>query len=279
MRFIIVLGFMYCLTVPVTAKTDMIESLHSVKQEIILLNLINGLYLTNEQMEVIADKIQQAELIRNEFKNDLLNKDSDIMNILEEAKTILNSGNILSEVQKQKIHKAERTYHTLEDEKNKQLSHLESELDAILNDNQKIIIQEYKPCLVPPKTGFIGQSTEATAEHFIHLLDRVRVMPHFRFERMKEIWVGKHLERMEIKEGVLSKQEKEIEKNKILQTFHDVRNLDDKSYLIKKAELARDFMPVHDKLKHRPKKYQPGKVGRFLLNRLLLPILKDRYGS
>ena len=43
------------------------EKTRALNRDIVLLNLINGLYLTPEQTQILIEKIEMAEQIRNEF--------------------------------------------------------------------------------------------------------------------------------------------------------------------------------------------------------------------
>jgi len=256
-------------------EKEKVHKLHQLNRDVVLLNLINGLYLTTEQTENLIDKIESAEQVRENFLNELERRKDQIEEVLEEVREALLKGQEIPENLKRRVHRMKEIKHRLEDERGEKLIRLESEVEKLLTPNQRIVIDEYKPCTIPTSQGKIGQSVETAAEGAARLLTRIRHMPKDRYELTKEMFVDFHLDKIERHLGFKHEEEKEQYRQEALDVFETARSLSDKEFLVQKGELARRFLPQDVKIrKHR--KNQLGRVGHFLLDPALVPILKER---
>jgi len=140
------------------------QKLHQLNRDIVLLNLINGLYLTTEQTESLIEKIETAEQIRENFFEELERRENQIGDVLEDVREVLLKGQEIPEDLKGRVHRMKEIQHRLEDERGEQLIRVESEVEELLTSNQRIVIDEYKPCTIPPLQGKIGQSVETAAQ-------------------------------------------------------------------------------------------------------------------
>lgn len=254
---------------------DKPTKLRQLDREIVLLNLINGLHLTTEQMGALIDKIDEAERVRNEFSWETERRESSFEDILEDVKEVLSKGEEIPEDLKKRVHRMKEDEHGLEDEMGEKLVRLENEVEALLTKNQLIVVNTYKPCTIPPERGKIGQSVETAAEGMTQLLTRIRRMPGSRYEMMKDMFVDAHLDRIERHLGFENSEEKETWRQKMLETFEKVRRMPDQDFLMQKGELARELMPEEMKT-FKPRKNQLSRVGHFLLDPALKPLLERR---
>ena len=98
---------------------------------------------------------------------------------------------------KTRIHNLVSEQHQLQDQQGKQMRMLEASLESLLTENQKIVIETFKPCLIPPAHGKIGQSVDSSAEGIIHTLKRIRRLSQTQFEQMKDVWIENHISKLE----------------------------------------------------------------------------------
>jgi len=251
------------------------DRLHQLHHEIVLLNLVNGLYLTPEQMESLIKKIEEAEAARQDFTEEIERRKAEVEDVLEEVREVLMKGEEIPDDLKQSVHRMKEIQHRLEDERGKKLTRLESDVEALLTENQRIVIVDYKPCTIPPAQGKIGQSVETAAEGIARALTRIRRMPRDRYEMMKDMFADFHIDKVERHLGFQTPEEKEVYRNELLDTFEKARTLSDQDFFVQKGELAQSLLPEDARVLKR-RKNQLSKLGFFLLDPDLLPILKKR---
>ena len=255
--------------------SDTAEKARQLNREIVLLNLINGLYLTPEQMQTLVEMVETAEEVRSTFLLELDQNKSVFEDVLTEVRNVLIRGEGIPQDLKKRIHKMKALQHRLEDERGEKLVQLESELLNLLTDNQLLVIEDYKPCTIPPAQGKIGQSVDAAARGIVRIFDRIRHMPKERYDDIKETIVDMHMDKIERHLGFENAKEREDYRKKILKILNRVRKLSDKKFLLKKSELAQALLPENIKT-HKLRKNELGKTGRLLLDPALVPILKSR---
>ena len=251
------------------------EKLRQLNRDIVLLNLINGLYLSDEQAVSLIEKIEEADRIREDFEDLLMERKRDFEDILGDVRDVLLKGEEIPEDLKRRVHRMKEIQHRLEDERGEKLGRLESEVEALLTKNQLITIDTYKPCTIPPAHGKIGQSVETAVQGIVRMLTRIRRMPYDRYEIMKDMFVDNSLERVERHLGFQSPEDKERYRQELLDAFEKARTFSDKEFLLQKGELANGLIPEDLKVRKQHKN-QLGRVGHFLLDTALIPILKTR---
>jgi len=266
--FILLQGLLYS----ESSDTDKTKELN---RDIVLLNLINGLYLTPEQTQLLIEKIETAEQIRKEFLQEVDQNKSVFKDVLTDVRDVLMRGQEVPQELKKRVHEMKELKYHLEDQRGQRLVALESEIMDILTENQLLVIEEYKPCTIPPAQGKIGQSVDAAAEGIVRIFQRIRYMNDDRYDAMKDRIVDIHMDKAERHLGFENPEEKEAYRKKIIKVLKKVRKLSDKKFLLQKGELAQQLIPENNhSLKRR--KNQLSKVGRFLLDPALIPILQAR---
>ena len=249
--------------------------IHELNRDIVLLNLINGLYLTEEQTESLIEKINEAEEAREVFEKALEEKEKNFEDVLKDVRNVLLTGGEIPDDLKRRVREMKEIQHRSQDERGEKLINLESEVEGLLTKNQLVTIDSYKPCTIPPAQGKIGQSVETAAEGIARKLSRIRRLPNSRYEMMKDMFVDFSMDKVEKHLGFRNPEEKEQYRRQTMDTFEKARNLSDKEFLLQKGELALELMPEEVKIRRR-RKNQFGRVGFFLLDPALIPILETR---
>jgi hypothetical protein len=251
------------------------NKLIQLNRDITLLNLVNGMYLSAEQMESLIGKIEEAEKIRENFLREIENRDNHFEDVLQDVRDVLLQGDEIPEELKRRVHQMKEMQHRLEDERGEKLLHIQASINDLLTPNQLLVIEEYKPCTIPPEQGKIGQSAEVAVENITRKLSKIREMPSSQYDMLKDMFVDMHFDRIERHEGIMDEQIRELERQRILGIFEKTRSLSDQEFMVQKADLASQFLPT-DSRKHQLRKNQLDKVGRFMLDPSLIPILKER---
>lgn len=253
---------------------DKDERIHSLHRDIILLNLVNGLYLTPDQTHQLLNKIEEAEKARIAFKSGMKKISSELESTLDAVRVVLLEGTEIPDNLKKQVHQVQQKRHRLDDRQSEILCRLESEVEALLSPNQMEVIADYNPCIVPPAQGKIGQSVEAAAEGIVRAMTRFRRLLPNQYEMAKEMFIDFHMKKYNRVIGFQNEQESDVYRlmvNDILDKSYD---LSDKEFMLEKASLAQSLIP--EKIKTRkPKKNQLGRTGRFLLDPALIPLLES----
>lgn len=251
------------------------EVFQQLRRDIVLLNLVNGLYLSTEQKESLVDKNEKAQQIRDDYLKNVKTRSDETERVLKEVKEVLSENQEIPKDLKTQFHQIKEILYRYEDEMGEKLLKLESEVEKLLTKNQLIVIDTFKPCIIPPAQGKIGQSVETASEGIVRMLSRIRRMSRDQYDLMKEMFVDFHIDKVERHLGIMDAEEKEQHRQEILAIFDKARKMSDKEFFLQKAELGKSLIPEHGK-KQRKRKNKFGRVGHFLLDPALTPILKMR---
>jgi hypothetical protein len=164
---------------------DTAADLTATKSLISSVNLLNGLHLSGEQLQALLDINREAEILRRQYL------DAQAANLQEAeslCQTLLDNYSADQRPPEETETKAAAVNHQLTlayDEYQDKLSDLGEKLDSILTDGQRQIVDEFKPCLVPPRSlrepSRAGQAS--SSEKGVEILTRYRDM----LQRAEEI--------------------------------------------------------------------------------------------
>ena len=260
-----------------SAKAEDNENkLRELRRRVVILNLLNGLYLTEDQEAELIQIAEEAEIIRNNCLGQKEEQQLKARDLLAELENVLLSEGVVPDALKQQIHRMEKEQHRIEDKEFEKLLNLENQLRQILNENQILVINTYRPCLVPPEQGRIGQSVEGRGEGVMHSLERIREMPVQRYRFVKGYIADTFVERYEHRYGLIEAEEKAAYRKKVLDTFAQARTLSDKAFFLEKAGMVQSLLPEEEQV-YRERRKQLGKIGRFLLDPQVKVCLTERH--
>jgi len=251
------------------------DGIREIHQDIILLNLLNGLYLSPDQVDALLPKIQEAENARQRFRSQVDTLENISLAVMQDIRGVLISGSEIPDEMKKSFHQLKKKKYELEDQQGEVLMRLESEVSDILTPNQKVVIDTYKPCVIPLAEGKIGQDRESQGAGLARMLDRIRSMPDRRYHHAREMLADLALEKTNRHIGFESEEEKDAYRKQLFQTFNKARSMSDKEFLIQKQNMANALIPDKN-LARKHRKNQLGRIGRFLLDSALIPLLGDR---
>jgi hypothetical protein len=243
------------------------------RTEIQILNLVNNLYLTRPQMQLILERAKMARImsrlydIRSEELLQALN-----LPLLKLKETLIAGQDIPADL-KEAVNKAKQEFETVKGNYEKQRLKLAAEVKECLDGGQLYIIDSYKPCLIPPPgPGRIGQAEKNEGAE--KMLANVRSLPQVKYERKKKDLAGKVIAqaRKKMPAGFVIDEEKET--GRIMAFFDEARKMDEVSFRVHKEELAAAFKSAYVVPKL-PLDITV-KIDQFLLAENIIPLLKQR---
>jgi len=260
-------------------------------EDITLLNLVNGLNFTEEQVKHILECNKKARTVEKEMEAGNEWVFNEIISAYKELKSALeNNEGIPKDIERRAV--------AMEDEANKirkgymdSVASIERELTNVLLEAQVEVINTFNPCLIPPKDlkdpVRAGQAQDS--QQGLDMLRRIRRIPSEVFEEKKSKIVERHLETVQKHAGKLTDEEKKQEKERFLKAMEKARAMSDKEFELNGPDLAREFIAESKKTigkdkqmreelekMHQDRRGGPGRVGRYLLNPKIVPILEKR---
>jgi hypothetical protein len=261
-------------------QSDELKQQEEIKKEIQVINLINGLYLTQEQIDFLIKQIEKLNEKKKNFKEKYKryasSLDEDLMRLKKE---LLEDETEVSKDLARQIHYRNRLLHKLREEYDTEIDKIVQLVKDNLTETQLHIIREFKPCLVPPKgPSRIGEIGNANRE--VKQLERIRNMSEEDYLLRKEEIASRIVERILF--YIPKRKRKDIERSimleKILAMFDEVRTLSDIDFELSKEEIAKEFKAEIENLL--PKRENnidiEVKIKRFLLSPQSLSILKNQ---
>ncbi len=255
---------------------------HDLRREISLINLVNGLYLSAEQMNQMLAVLRKVEATRGEYRTKATSQVHEMEEILTRIRETVARDEEIGEDLAREFHQVKKKGEGLREQFHGLMRPYKDEIKGILNENQLALIEEFKPCVVPShdvrNPVRIGQASGDTRMGE-RLLTRVRQMDERAYMGRKSFIIGRHIERVERHVGIFSEEERAEEESRVADIFKRARELSDVDFDVQKGDLARELKEAHEKAlqsRHRKRRGDLDRLGRFLLDPKLIPILEQR---
>lgn len=272
---------------PDSALADSREEIRLLREQISLSNLLNGLYLSNEQMRQVLAYAKEAEALRQEYRTQNAALVSQMAGAFGALKQEVVVGNGISDEVGKRAAGLNHRAKELREELERELSRIEDKLTLTLTDGQKQTIKEFKPCLLPPRK--LGQPERAGQAHdaapAVNMLERIRQMPERRYQFRRDTMITRVVDRQaDVARLVMSDRERSQEHQRLGTLLDKVRSMPDVEFSLQKGALAEEIIrPILEaEAKHQQaieqlrRPNQPGKIGRFLLNPTIIPIIEHK---
>jgi hypothetical protein len=235
-----------CASLPV-AEAEGLADVGRLRREIQLLNLLNGLELSADQMRFLLEKAQEAEEIREEFKGKADGNIEETTAVLSELRDILMRGENIPDSSRERWYSTHSKNLELRREYEEEMTRIAREVQVILEGHQIYALEHFVPCVIPPQGGArIGQAEDTTAAEGI--LARIRAIPTARFERNKEEIARRIVERLKshLPRGFVPVINEEEETARILAILEEARELSDVEFELQKADLVQRVMSAYE---------------------------------
>ncbi len=242
---VVLCGILMLMASRVSAEKDRLSEVKTVHDDIQICNLMTGLYLSDAQTEKLIPLARRAGELKTRFektREDYMKKGCDVLQTLRED--VIRTGDA-SESTKKRFYEVKGPFDKEEDAFKAEMKSLNKEVQSILTDNQKCIVANYKPCLIPIRSitnpERIGQASDN--DGIIKGLTKIRDVPEDRYERAKKAIIDR----------VTPKLEKEIPEKEIPAFLEKINNVMDKArkmtpeeFEIQKTALADQIRPQKD---------------------------------
>ncbi len=245
-----------------------------VREDITILNLVNSLYLTKNQMLALLTKAREAEAKRKAFTSQLEELTGYSEASLKKMRGKLMKNEELPEYLTSEVGSSQKNLHDLRDRHEEEMLKLAKDVSRILNENQLVMVDEYVPCIIPQRSlthpERVGQADATVGME--RLLERIHDMPEALYQQRKEgilMGAAARLEKHTHKEVEVEK-----EKKRLAKIFDEARALSDLEFDLKKAELAQKILPEEKKIKTEKERLR--KIAHFLLSPRIIPVLEEK---
>ncbi len=278
-------------TTPGTDAAEARELVSAVRErleDVSLLNLINGLYLTPEQMPQVLELARRAGRLRDEGLERHAAALAEFRAALDDLRArLLADGPVPADVEtpaSEKEHRIlEARRQTLDG-----LRGLEQELRAVLSPVQARVAEEFNPCLIPPKDlkdpVRVGEAGSETADLEDHL-ETVRTASERAYPAVAGGFAELLVSMMELHLGKFDPEPRAGELARMQAVFDRVRRFDDVTFHLEKSACANDLLrPIHErqgKAREITEFFVRAgggltKVGKYLLNPRIIPLLEKK---
>lgn len=256
------------------APPQKLEKTEGLRREIRLINLLNGLDLTPEQMALIRDKAEESRRLVDDSRSFFAARQKELEGILEEIRKCRLENQDVSPNLAQR-------YHALDLELKKERFRLEETLRGLAGDiernlgrHQIYALEKFVPCIIPPKgESRIGQAVDVRG--IAGKLARLRGVPERLYDQRRNQIIEKSVEEIKVKAGPAVGRDGQEEMSEKIGNFYDkVRGLGEVDFEIQKEKLAEEFANIV-KPKSAPLDLTK-KIEAFLLSPEVIPILEER---
>ncbi|PIP16243.1 MAG: hypothetical protein COX46_03410, partial [bacterium (Candidatus Ratteibacteria) CG23_combo_of_CG06-09_8_20_14_all_48_7] len=258
------------------------ESILELRQDISLLNLANDLYLTKEQIESLLPIINEATAIRESAKQAILELQPATEKAFKNLKTELEKNQETPAEVKERASGLNHQIKQIQEDTGERLVALEKKVEETLTEQQRCLIDDFVPCLIPPQKTTnptrIGQAKDDTSAQE-NMLTKVRKLSPQEYARHKEKILQRLRDLFEEKVFVLYPEEEEAFRSRVLEVFDRARSLSESDFQVQKKSLAEEMSIGKLSKQGRRRKGEPGAVGRYFLNKNMAEILKTRLKS
>jgi len=218
------------------------EELVNVVTDVRVLNLVNSLYLTPEQMRALSAIIERANAERQASKPEADALVAQSVALASQVRGELAAGGITPSTQDRlraaMVQNAERKRQT-----EARLQQYVTQVKGVLDQNQIVLVSEFIPCLIPIRSltnpERIGQAQDtAGAEQQLTVARRLpqqqvdAMIPRAQ-ERLQAALLHKHLPTAELEARVAD----------LPRVIAEARVMSDTEFEVKKTELAKRVMP------------------------------------
>jgi hypothetical protein len=217
-----------------------------LRDEISLVNLVNGLNITEDQLTKMIAVLKEVQAVREEYRAKNRQLLADVEKAFTDLRSALNEGPILPPDISKRAGGFNDKVKELKEQYQEKINSYGPKVTAHLTDSQLSVVDTFKPCLLPPKNQKspvrVGQASDN--EQQIKLLRRLREMPQEKYDAAKKDIVAKGLEKYQEKKGKFSAEELAQETKRLTDVCDKVRALSPEEFELQKEEFGECAKPM-----------------------------------
>lgn len=256
-----------------TLSGQTLERVEELQREIRVLNLINGLDLTKEQMNMILSSAEEVRKLREQFKSTALSRQEEMGILLEEIRGYLGAKNEIPASTAQRFRQLKREIREAQVEMKDRIEQLAKDIEEHLESHQLYQVEQFIPCIIPPKGEVrIGQADDHSG--ITRSLERIRRIPARLYRLRKEEIFRRTFEGLKLHATPDAEISEEEARRHVLNLYDEARHLDEAEFEIQKEKLAEELiLPFKP---DRPPARLDRKIAAFLLSPEVITILEER---
>jgi hypothetical protein len=276
--------------VPQSQTDERTRAIEQLREEINLVNFVNGLNLSEDQIKKLIAIGKEVQTRKDSEYAKLQSFLSETERAFADLKAnLLAKGPNVPQDIEGKANKLNDRIKELRLKMDEEYEGYAKKVCTLLTDAQKDVISTFKPCLVPPKSQknpvLVGQS--AANDMAMKILRGIREMPDRVFQKQRDMLVERQFDMIRKNHGQeLAEAEKTAERERDYKLLDEIRSMDDKNFELEKDRLATELKvkdraeDLHEELKSLTKERDPEvaekATARYFLSPVILPILEDR---
>ncbi|HEY9069299.1 MAG TPA: hypothetical protein VIV61_03525 [Candidatus Ozemobacteraceae bacterium] len=261
---------------PAMAASRIPIELEEVREEISLLNLLRGLYLSKDQAAKILELARKAQALRDTAAAPFLKERQRIVETFVKLRDALylppGAEKQAQEMAKGLDHEMKEAAGSAQDA----IVGLEKEVDAVLTEAQACIIEEFKPCLIPPhdlrNPVRVGQANGAP-NMLGKIADLIHAAPPAFWEDRGGILLNKVAGKLEEESGAMSSTFKGDVRGRLSEIAARIRATSDVDYAVKRGGLAQELLLIDPRKALKQGHQKTGKNARWLLSDATVRVL------
>lgn len=256
------------------AVAAQVQEKDDLARQVQLLNLLNGLELSPEQMGFVLEKARQAEEIRARYREQAGERRQETDAVLGEIRAVLMAGQTIPEELAARYHTVAGENEALWERFTAEMDRLAREVEGALEDHQRYTLEHYVPCIIPPPgEARVGQAP--TGERAQALLERVWALSEEEFAARREAIARRIFERiLERGHGRIVIVDREAELSRILGLLDRVHALSEAELLVQGPQLVEELLaPYRGSV---PRTDLVTKIRQHLLDPEIISLLEER---
>ncbi len=261
---------MFCLffaASAVVADDNYIDELGTLVEEISLLNVLRGLYLSEEQARQIAALAIEAENIRSRAKAEIVQLQSTeaFRQLRDELYTALVED---PPPIRDRVVELDNRAHAITGIALDKIARLEDDVRKILTHGQQKIVWEFVPCIVP-ELDFENPVRTGQAEASSRLLPALKLIretPEDMWKKHGQDYLDHILKVTEQEVGKMTDDTRDDLRRRLVKHAWKIRKMNEADFMINRDRLAEELLLINREHTLRSGHRITGKIARFLLS-------------
>ena len=273
--------FLFTLWLSAVFSNELTDKVQQVKRDISFLNLLNGLYLTEDQIVKLLAKLDKVDAINKEADLRYAEVYWKVQDHYNRLKKVLIENRGIPQEMEMLSYKYDGELHEILIERDAEIAKVEDEVVAdVLKPHQVKVINDFIDCVIPPDSlrnpERVGQMPDNG--EYERILEKVRKMSDKEYPKASEEEIAKMIEHIDKHHCVLSAEEKALQRGNFQEAFAKIRALPYGDYKIQLEKIAEgiNYDNVDNKWWVRHVDGECGEVGRYLLDSRNIPLLQQR---
>jgi hypothetical protein len=162
---------------------------------------------------------------------------------------------------------------------------LEAKLRTVLSQEQIRVVEDFKPCLLPPTemANPVNAGQAANHDKMIRFMQQIREMPAKEWQGRKHQIIREYVQEISVHKYRMTVKEQDIEVKRLTGLMEKIRPMPSAEYEIRKTQLSDELQPeeklrnLRKELERRsPHRYSDlnTPIGQYFLSESAIPVLK-----